>query len=305
MYGLALKRLNEALSDPLQYASDEIIVAVATLAISECLVPSGKNNYLNHMMGLQKLLDLQDPGTFWPQWKSAMRVGASPKDLQEQDLYDVLADCTVLLEKREGILATWDLDAATATQQVREVEDHGCALYAQLYNWRKRWNAETARGASGTCTIFSGVISTSNSPGSDSATSLISGDVLSRKMVVELVLFDLALLTLMHTLASLPCEALHGPQNGAKSLTEYYASQERRAALETCRCIRSYVEGGQCLDASVPPILHWAIVTAMKSLHHDTSVEAAWLRELVTSKGKQVVEGGLWKTYQWLSSLTE
>ncbi|KAH7161935.1 hypothetical protein B0J13DRAFT_614622 [Dactylonectria estremocensis] len=345
MYSVALKRLNEALSDTTRHTSDEIIVAVATLAISECLVPSGKNNYLNHMMGLQRLIDLQEPGAFWPskpygfrigvrymilfasmllknrcilarpEWKSAMRVGASPKELQEQALYDILADCTVLLAKRENIVATRDLDVARAAQQVREVEDQGRALHAQLCTWRRSWDSETTSGTSGTSATFPGIASTRSAPASDSIPSMIIGTkVLSRAMVVELILFDVALVTLLQILASLPREALQGhsflrgaraPQNGTESAKEYYASQERLAALEACRCVRSYVEGGQCLDASVPPILHWAIATTLRSLYRDTSVEATWLRELVTPKGQQVVAVGLWKTYQWLSSLTE
>ncbi|KAL6408576.1 hypothetical protein AUP68_08436 [Ilyonectria robusta] len=345
MYSVALERLNEALSDTTRHTSDEIIVAVATLAISECLVPSGKNNYLNHMMGLQRLIDLQEPGAFWsskpygfrigvrfmilfasmllknpcilarPEWKSAMRVGASPKELQEQALYDILADCTVLLAKRENIVATWDLDVARAAQQVREVEDQGRALHAQLCTWRRSWDSETTSGTSGTSATFPGVASTRSAPASDSIPSMImETKVLSRAMVVELILFDVALVTLLQILASLPREVLQGhsflrgataPQNGTESAKQYYASQERLAALEACRRVRSYVEGGQCLDASVPPILHWAIATALRSLHRDTSVEATWLRELVTPNGQQVVAVGLWKNYQWLSSLTE
>lgn len=344
MYSVALKQLNEALSDTARHTSDEVIVAVATLAISECLVPSGKTNYLNHMMGLQRLIDLQEPATFWPRqsygfrigvrfmivfasmirknpcifarpdWKNVMRVGCSPKELQEQALYDILADCTVLLAKRENIAATWDLDVARAAQQVRELEDQGRALHAQLLAWRMNWDSETTGGTLETSATFPGVASTESPPASDSVPFMIIGTkVLSRAMVVELIMFNLALLNLLQILVSLPFEALqrHGFLRGAtasqkvtESAKEYYASQERLAALETCRCVRSYVEGGQFLDASVPPILHWAIVTALRSLPGNTSVEATWLWKLVTPMGQQVVSVGLWKTYQWLSSLT-
>jgi hypothetical protein len=94
------------------HTNDEVIMAVATFAISEILVPSGKNNYLRHMIGLQKLLELQNPSIFWPyrnygfrdgvrfmillsslqvkspcilaraEWKRAMRIHCSPKELQ-------------------------------------------------------------------------------------------------------------------------------------------------------------------------------------------------------------------------------
>lgn len=345
MYSVALKQLNEALSDTERHTSDEIIVAVATLAISECLVPSGKNNYLNHMMGLQRLIDLQEPATFWPrqsrgfrigvrymilfastllkkpcilarpEWKSAMRVGCSPKELQEQALYDILADCTVLLHKRENIAAPWDIDVARAAQQVREVEDQGRALHARLCVWKRNWDNETTSGTSETSATFPGIASTKSPSASGPTPSMIIGTkVLSRAMVVELILFDLTLLTLLQILVSLPCEPLQRDsflrgvttsQKGIESAKEYYASQERLVALETCRCVRSYVEGGQGLDASVPPILHWAIVTALRSLRHDTSVEATWLWDLLTPKGQQVVSNGLWKGYQWLSYLNE
>lgn len=134
LYGVTLTQLNQALASQVPHPNDEVIMAVATLAIAECLVPSGKNNYLDHMMGLQKLIDLQDPSTFWPnkpygfrngvrfmllfaslqvknpcilarpEWKTAMRVNSSPKELREQDLYDILADCTILLAQSKSIL---------------------------------------------------------------------------------------------------------------------------------------------------------------------------------------------------------
>ena len=64
MFSVALTQLNQALTDTTWHTNNEVIVAVATLALSECLVPSGKNNYLRHIMGLQKLLELRDPSIF-------------------------------------------------------------------------------------------------------------------------------------------------------------------------------------------------------------------------------------------------
>lgn len=331
MYSVALTQLNQALTDAMQHTSDEVIVAVATLAISECLLPSGKNNYLNHMMGLQRLVDLQEPRAFWPskpygfrdgvrfmllfasvllrkpcilaraEWKSALRVNSSPAESREQDLYDVVADCTVMLAKCDGIVATWELDVIRATEQAREVEDQGRALLAQLRAWRSIWDDEMA---SDTFEI------TWSPPSSDSLPSLITGRASTPSRMVQLMLFDVALTTVLQILASLPCEAL--PRGGSlrsasasltQSAREYYASQERLAASEACRCIRAFVEGGGCLNARVPPVLHWAVATAWKSLRYDSSVEGIWLQELMSVKGRGVVADGLWENYQWLESV--
>ncbi|KAH7356278.1 hypothetical protein BKA66DRAFT_252723, partial [Pyrenochaeta sp. MPI-SDFR-AT-0127] len=135
MHGAALQQLNNALSDSMSFTRDEVILSVVTLAMLECIVPTGPGNYLKHMLGLEGLLGLRRPDSLrdcsvktselykgirdmilfaslrtrqpsilaMSEWKTALRVNCSSTELQEQDLYDVLADCTILLSEREKI----------------------------------------------------------------------------------------------------------------------------------------------------------------------------------------------------------
>lgn len=167
-------------------------------------------------------------------------------------------------------------------------------------------------GTSGTSTTSTGVKLKTSPSVSGSMPSLVTGA--GDYMMVELMLFDVVLAWLLQILASLPCPSLpsHAILRSAtashkvfKSAKEYFASQERLAALEACLCVRSYMEGGRRLDASAPPVLHWVVATAWKTLRHDKSDEGAWLRELLIVKGPQVIANGLWTSYKWLNSLPE
>ena len=200
------------------------------------------------------------------EWKRAIRVNCTPRELQEQDLYNVLADCTVLLAKSESILATWDVDVARATHRAREVEGRGLALLAQLCAWRRCWDDDATNATIGMSTSSPSIESKSSPLAGDSMPSLSTAtEGLTLAAMVELMLFDLTLSYLLQILASLPCQQLPGhavslgeasAQDVFWSPMEYYASQERRAAMEASRCVRSFLGRGSSLDPGTPPVVH-------------------------------------------------
>lgn len=244
-----------------------------------------------------------------------MRVNSSPKELQERDLYDVLADCTVLLAKCERILSTWDLGVAGPTQHAREVENRGHGLLAQLCAWRRGWDADRRNCDFGMSAASPRVASVRSPTASDWIPLLSTAtEALKPSTAVELMLFDVTLSCTLQELASIPCQTLpQDPilrdattaQDTFGSAKECYAYQERLAALEACRCVHSFVQGRQRIDPRAPPIIHWAIAMAWEKLRHDKSVKGTLLRELLTMKGRQVVADGLWTTYKWPNSLIE
>jgi transcription factor-like protein len=338
MHGAALKQLNQVLSDATRHTRDEVIVAVAALAISELLVPSGPNNYLSHMVGLERLVDLQDPVSFWsskssgfckgvrfmilfaslrlgrpsilarPDWKKAMRADSSYEQLREQDLFDVLADCTVLLAERDAVVSAWDADAVKARDQRDEIQQRARCLLTHLHEWRSCWDADGLKNDS-----HDGPASPSGAKESQ----LECNEDVDRYLVtvatiatipaaVMLMLYNVALMYVLQVLTPLPREesaprnTSHQPEPAGR-----YHADEFLAAREACRCVQYYMSVRRRLDASASPIVHWAVATAWTRLRSDDSVEAVWMRELLTGRGRQVVAEGLWTTYIWVNSLPD
>ncbi|ORY06778.1 hypothetical protein BCR34DRAFT_571136 [Clohesyomyces aquaticus] len=339
MYGVALKQLNQVLSDATRHTRVEVIVSVAALAISESLVPTGPNNYLTHMVGLERLVSLQDPASFWSgrssgfckgvrflilfaslqlrkpsilarsDWKKAMRAESSYEQLQEQDLFDVLADCTVLLAKRDAVLSAWDADAIKAREQQDKIQQRACCLLTHLNEWRLRWDADPKNASYDTSASPSGSKESQFACNGDPDRSLVTvATIATVPAAVMLMLYNLALMHVLQVLAPLPPphkesaprNASHQPETARR-----YHVDERIAARETCRCIQYYMSIRRRLDASASPIVHWAVAAAWARLRRDDSVEGAWMRDLLTSIGRQVVAEGLWTTYKWLNSLPE
>jgi len=123
---------------------------------------------------------------------------------------------------------------------------------------------------------------------------------------IMLMLYNLALMHVLQTIATLPLEesAIRNISQQLETANECRAN-ERIAARETCRCIQYYLCIRRRLDASASPIIHWAVATAWTALRRDDSIEGAWMQDLLSKKGRQVVAEGLWTTYLWLNSLPE
>jgi len=300
-------------------------------------VPTGPNNYLAHITGLERLVDLQDPVSFWSSkssgfrkgvrfmillaslqlgkpsilarsdWKKAMRADSSYEELQEQDLFDVLADCSVLLAERDAVSSAWDADAIKAREQRDEIQQRACCLLTHLHEWRLRWDADLNNAFYDTPVSPSGSKESQSACNEDPDRSLVTvATIATVPAAVMLMLYNLALMYVLQILApqpqeeSAPRNASHEPETAGR-----YHADERIAAMEACRCIQYYMLIRRRLDASASPIVHWAITAAWKRLRRDDSVEGAWMRDLLTARGRQVVAEGLWTSYKWLNSLPE
>lgn len=337
MHGAALQQVNQVLSDTTLHSCNELIVAVAALSISELLVPSGPDNYLAHMMGLERLIDLQDPSSFWsdkssgfckgvrfmvllaslklckpsilakPDWKKAMRMNSSYEELQEQDLFDVLADCSVLLAERDAMLSTWNTNSISAREQRDDVEQRASSLLIILYEWRRHWDTDLRNVCSETAVCPSVPKESQFIYNEDLEPPLVTATTIPNVPgAIMLMLYNLALVHVLQIIATLPLE-----ESGIRNISQQLESAEecRRheliAAREACRCIQYYLCVRRRLDASASPIIHWAVAATWTALRHDDSIEGAWMQDLLSKKGRQVVAEGVWTTYLWLNSLPE
>ena len=302
MHGVALRQLNRVLEDATRHTRAEVILAVAALAVSELLVPTGPGNYWAHVMGLERLVDLQDPATFWStrspgfckgvrfmilaaalklrrpsilartDWKKAMRTNASYQELEEQDLYDVLADSSVLLAERHAMSPSTEKADGTETkkEQRDDMERRARRLLQHVQQWRQRWDSNSIKN-------MNPVPDTSISE----ASSLITVDTIPNlDTAMMLMLYNLALMYVLQSLVP----PLSLEETTSKSY--HFDQRTRIAAREACRCIQYYLSiGRRRLDASAPPIIHWTVSMASERLQRDDSVEGAWMRDLQTSQG--------------------
>jgi hypothetical protein len=295
MFGVALKQLNQALSEPKCYTRDEVVLSVATLALLECWVPSGPKHYLKHISGVERLLELRGPDPrslelykglrhmilfaslrtrklsilAKAEWKTAFKINCSEKELQEVDLYDVLADCTALVVEQDDMLATSGLDLMRDTRRYNEIKEKALALLTHLHAWRKRWDSDKKNS-------YSGIFANEDDP----PPFLTIFEFSSDSTATMLMFYNSALIHVLRILASLQLD----------SKDEYIAA-EWSAALDICRCIPYYLVRESRLDLRV---VHLAVVTVWTTLRGKETADGRWIMDVLNTKSQEVFAKGLW-----------
>jgi hypothetical protein len=329
MHGVALKRLNQALSDADRCTSDEVLLSVAAFAILECLVPTGPKNYLQHMIGLERLFELRDPSanhssksaliyhsvrhmllfaslrTGKPsvlarkEWKAVLRLECPYYTQHEQDLYDILADCTVLVSEHNQLKRS-DLEGSG---QQNLTQRKALELLNTLREWRERWNADAADAAS--------VVLSTQEFTSDYITPFFTVyNFSSESVAVAVMLYYSALIYVLRVLASLTSEGdnmeislsflsthfqdVEDSQIISNQSNMGLVTAERLAALEICRCIPYYANQKSRSDFS--PVLHWAVTTAWMTLKGNRSIEGRWMMDLLNRGNLEFIAKGVWST---------
>jgi hypothetical protein len=306
-HGATLKQLNRALLDPKCHEFDEVIVSVTTLAIQETLVPSGPNHFLNHMSGLEKLIALRDPrlhcspktvdlyrclrhmllfaalGTGRPtilarhEWKMMLRQCCTHEEqLQEQQLYDVLADCSVLASERDKLFTSRIDSGEDIDGQVEIIRNSAEHLCEQLQGWRRHWGANPAN-AYVEIPAHSSIQFENIGMGAPSIapTELVFANITSALM---LMLYNIALINLLKILVSLP-----SPQRQATPRDDLVAVAHS-AVMDLCRCMPNPTNDDFRKELHASPVVHWAIQTARMMLQGDESADAKWLNSMLDRK---------------------
>ncbi|EWC47729.1 hypothetical protein DRE_02929 [Drechslerella stenobrocha 248] len=319
MHGMTLRHLNQALSDEKCSTRDEVVLSVAALAILECLVPSGPKNYLKHMLGLERLLALRGPLNYSPisaeiyksvrhmiifsslrtgrpsilagaDWKNALRLNCnSDYEIQEQDLFDFLADCTTLLAERDGLLAEYesllaiwgsDLDQQKLRLQIWarwrvRIWRRSLEVLASLRAWKETWDSDERNAYTVTSgTNFPTCWTPSGPMGAIFADGLPPLDLTfysfsSGPVAFIMMLYNTTLIYIFRILASLPSgnleTALDAQPPWEHNNDEYFAA-ERSTALEVFRCVPYLCSIQLRSDFEASPISHWAVTTAWTTL---------------------------------------
>ncbi|USP73633.1 hypothetical protein yc1106_00907 [Curvularia clavata] len=174
MHSAALQHLNQALSIPGCHTRDDILNVVSIMAMVELYLPSGPRNWLKHMLGLERLLGLRDPGSLIyaspqllemykglrhmvliaalrnrspsifarPRWKAVLQTALSLETTEERELHDVLADCSVLNAVSDELTRTWNVYDPMCSERVETVRNKGFELLAFVQSWKERWDRD-------------------------------------------------------------------------------------------------------------------------------------------------------------------
>ncbi|KAH8645446.1 hypothetical protein BX600DRAFT_478135 [Xylariales sp. PMI_506] len=335
LQAMAFQRINQALSDSVHLVTDEVIKSVVTLAVLEFLAPSsGANTFLVHMKAVETLLDLQGPGSqissvvlyrsvqqhlivsalclgrpsilARPDWKAALRTTVSAEELLEQDLYDILADCTVLFAQRVGLSPSSELLPGYCPERVAQLDDieqTAQQLLAQLGTWKRQWDRDKT------------ITYDEDFPKPKSSRIYEKQDVLPFSTVykfpnqvaaLQLMLYNIALTHVLQILRSPPHQSCDQPCSGQDFIAQrplrdthprsndlehakngYYLAQAM-AVLDICRCVPYHLDLALSLGSEPSSLAHWAILTAWVKLGGRESAVGRWLYQLLLEKSPVV-----------------
>lgn len=341
MHGVALKRINQALSDSNFYMRDELILSIVTLALLECFVPTGTNHYLQHMLGLEKLLELRGPSKSRistsfelykgvrrmilfaslragrpsilarEEWKNAFKMNCSDQEMQEQDLFDVLADCTVLIADSDELSANWGLDLERDEHHRGDMERKALILLTHLRTWKTRWEIDKKNSYIETLAAGS-VLEPEESPWNASSPLSTFFEFSNSTDVSALVFYNTVLIYVLRVLASLA--ALEWPgidqsflQNTLQNeylddlwrdtcTKEEYNAAEYSAALEVCRCLPSFLTEKSLSSSGCLQMVHLAVVTVWVTLRGNESAETKWMTNLLSTGSRGIIAKGILQT---------
>jgi hypothetical protein len=342
MRGMVLKQLNQALSDPKCHTRDDIILSVVALSMLESLVPTGPRCYLQHRIGLESLLKLRDPGTNYssktPQiykslrvmilfasvrmgrpsifakeeWKRVLRTDCSEKDLEEQYLFDVLADCTVLVAERDDMLSRRRLSRERSSHQQDTLKKRTLTSLQYLQAWRIRWSTVERNIYFESPAPFAKVQATRESLGDDPPFLITAFEFSNDESALMLILYNAVLIYVLQLLASLSLSGTGVHSNPNQCFTvdslqiagrdgslwdltkDDYTAAERLAALEICRCLPYYLDRISHLDGGSSPVFQWGVTTAWMTLRRGEAAENTMILDLLSMQSRGAIAQALW-----------
>lgn len=330
IHGVALKRLNQALSQPERRMHDDVIVSVILLAMLELFMPTGPRNWLKHMLGLEQLLALRDPASLAyasfrtlelykgvrhmiliaslrnrtpsifarPQWKAVLRTALSLETPDEQDLHDVLADCSVLIAASDELFKLQHPSGLSYIQRRQEMQCKADGLLVFLQAWKQRWDSNEENVH---------IEEESLDPTTTEMSPRIIYRFMSDSVARMLMLYNTALIYTLRVMATLEIKT-NGPQEnlsdhiqgdtGADVTNEssYYPAI-RAAGLNIARCITDYLQHKRARGETdfVSPIVQWAVITAGQALGGEESPDGKWMVSLLKGDAMYTIAKRAWE----------
>jgi hypothetical protein len=227
--------------------------------------------------------------------------------MQEQDLSDVLADCTVLTAERDKLLASGGLDHEmdAHSMQPDEIKDSARTLLAQLSAWRTRWDSDSGNSYIETPATF---VCSQEPGGNGSSSRLTTFEFSNHSVATMLIFYNTVLIHVLRVLTSIQVDkfSTHPSQSIIQRLQgiasadymrtdtkDEYSSAERLAALELCRCIPYYLEQKARLNLPHSPLVHFPVAT-VRTFWNDGSPEGRWMTDLLKTIKEEAVAKAIW-----------
>jgi hypothetical protein len=227
-----------------------------------------------------------------PEWKAVLGTGPSFEEPEEQDLHDVLADCSVLIAASDVLVAEGD---GRAIQQRNDLEHKAKELLLFLRTWKQRWD-DDARN------IYFEEHQCQPSNLLHALTIYRFGSASIARMFM---LYNTALIYVLEVLASLTSSSSNG--NGVSSATsqtdvwasvadENYHIARRLAGFEIAGSITDYLDHSRVTENSqfVSLVVQWAFATALMAVGGSQSVEGEGMMRLLDSTGSHAFAKGAW-----------
>lgn len=327
MHSAALQQLNQALSMPECHTRDDILNVISIMAMLELYLPSGPKNWLKHMLGLEKLLELRDPGTLIyaspqilemykglrhmvliaslrnrspsifarPRWKAVLQTALSLEPVDERELHDVLADCSVLNAASDRLARTWDILDSTCFERVETIRNKAVELLAFLQSWKERWDSDEGNvhvPEDDLDAILAGapqIFHTFFRFRDDSVARMFM--LYSTALIYVLQVIE-ATESLQPTLTCALQQGMHADILIGLNTASIYA-----AGVDIARSIPGYLRhrslSGKTDFAS--PVVQWAALTSWQVLGANGSVEGRWMMESLAVHNDYVIAKAAWE----------
>ena len=324
MHGVALRQLNQALSLPGCHTRDDVLVSVIIMAMLELHMPSGPRNWLKHMTGLERLLELRGPGSLTyasyrtlelykgvrhfiliaslrnrapsifaqPRWKAVLRTSLSLETSEEQDLQDVLADCSVLIAASDEVNEMNDACGRTCSEKSRAILDRAVGLRTFLKTWKNRWDADEGNANVAMDDLDAFEV---GAPSTLWTTYKFRFDSLARLYM----LYNTALIYVLQVAAMSELYLLSGAANAtaAQVRIENNHASIRAAGIEIARSITGYLQHRRMRGETdfISPIVQWAAITAWQALGGNESEEGRWMMKSLAGNSSYTVAMAAWQ----------
>lgn len=308
LYGRTLKQLNSALSEPDCYSKDEVLLSVATLALRENFVPTGKGYYRHHICGLERILELRGPGGFTTekslQLLSRVRrmiviysvLNRTPTILARDEwkripwtagpdhglgtLCGVLADTTGMVaeldELRNEIHTNANIEMVAEREEA--VYQKALNLLSLLRTWKESWDFANKSG-------LQDYILDPLDPdyAGERQAAPLSTNI---PIAASLMLYNAALIYVLQSLMSFPSKIVHADER--YHITEHYA------ALEICKCVPYFVAQRATLDMASLIVGFSCIRTALKTFGGVYTAAGRTIANMIRPQEHGVFAKGLW-----------
>ncbi|KAJ6194632.1 hypothetical protein J3E72DRAFT_441894 [Bipolaris maydis] len=320
MHGVALRQLNQALSVPGCHERDDIINVITIMAMLEMCLPSGPRNWLKHMLGLEQLIALRDPGSLAyastqtlelykgvrhmillaslrnrspsvlarQRWKAVLQTPLSLETREERDLHNVMADCTVLIAASDEVARARNTHDRIRLERIEGIQRKAGELLVFLQTWKQQWDNEKEN--SWTTEDDFGAIC-AGAPQALWTVYKFRNDSIARMFM----LYSTAMVHVLQIIeATEELLAQSGFPGGGTSGTVHliYAT-----GLDIARSIPGYLQHRKYRGDTgfTSPVVQWAALMAWQVLGRGESAEGKWMVEALQGYSEYAVAKAAWE----------